>query len=56
MGSIADQAGLTHGREERRLVEATLVAVGLEQLRQEIVNVRTQSWVDVFSKWQREGI
>ena len=56
MGSLADEAGVTHGREERRSIEATLLDVGLEQVRQEIVNVRNRSWVEVFSKWQREGI
>lgn len=55
-GSIADQAGASRGREARRPIEAALARLGLEQMRQGLVNVRTEMWVDAFSKWQREGI
>src|SRR5688500_5512762 len=55
-GSIADQAGVSQGRDVRRPVEAALARLGAEQMRQGLVNVRTEMWVDAFSKWQREGI
>jgi hypothetical protein len=60
-GSIADQAGIDHtginpGRESRRAIEAALIALGLEQMRQGLVNVRTEMWVAAFSTWQQEGI
>ena len=60
-GSIADQAGIdqagrTQGRESRRAIEAALITLGLAQMRQGLVNVRTQMWVAAFSKWQRKGI
>lgn len=49
-GSIADQAGWREGRDARRSIEAVLVTIGLEQLRHGLVNVRTEMWVDAFSK------
>jgi hypothetical protein len=55
-GSIADQAGVDQGRAVRRQIEASLVAIGVLQVQYGVVNVRTKSWVDAFSKWQREGI
>lgn len=55
-GSIADQAGVDQGRHVRRPIEAALARLGREQIRQGVVNVRTDMWVDAFSKWQREGI
>jgi hypothetical protein len=60
-GSIADQAGIDHaginrGRESRRALEAALIALGRAQMQQGLVNVRTQMWVEAFSKWQGEGM
>jgi hypothetical protein len=55
-GSIADQAGVNQGRDVRRPIEVVLARLGREQIRQGVVNVRTDMWVDAFSKWQREGI
>ena len=51
-GSIADQAGL--GRENRRRLEATLIALGEQQIADGKVNARTSKWVEVFKQW-REG-
>jgi hypothetical protein len=57
-GSIADQAGIGSGlrRHVRRKVEASLIRLGTEQMRQGLVNVRTEIWVDAFSTWQRKGV
>jgi hypothetical protein len=56
-GSIADQAGLQGGRgDSRRAIEAALIELGEEQIRQGIVNVRTQMWTDAFRQWKRSGI
>lgn len=55
-GSIADQSAAGMDRHIGRLIEAALVVLGREQIRQGIVNVRTGLWVETFSKWQREGI
>jgi hypothetical protein len=52
-GSIADQAGIDQGSRARNAIEAALVRLGAEQMRQGLVNVRTEMWVDAFSKWQR---
>jgi hypothetical protein len=37
-GSIADQAGLDHGRAGRRLIEAVLIQLGETQLARGIAN------------------
>jgi hypothetical protein len=55
-GSVADQAGIGQDREGRRLVEAALINLGEEQIRDGIVNVRTQMWVEAFRQWQRDGV
>jgi len=55
-GSIADQAGVDKGRDVRSSIEAALAKLGRDQISQGVVNVRTDMWVDAFSKWQREGI
>ena len=55
-GSIADQAGISRGRDARRSVEVALLNLGTTQMRAGIVNVRTGTWVEVFSVWQREGV
>lgn len=55
-GSIADQAGVDQGRDVRRPIELALAKLGREQIRQGVANVRTDRWLDAFSKWQREGI
>jgi hypothetical protein len=55
-GSIADQAGVSQGRDVRRAIESALVRLGQQQIRDGVVNVRTAMWVDAFSKWQRTGI
>ncbi|MFH1998075.1 MAG: hypothetical protein ABIK28_00275 [Planctomycetota bacterium] len=54
-GSVADQAGVSLGRDVRRQIEMTLVELGLEQMRKSVVNDRTKTWVNAFRKW-REGI
>ena len=56
MGSIADQAGMERGRVSRRRIESVLILLGREQMRAGRVNVRTAMWVEVFEKWQREGV
>jgi hypothetical protein len=56
-GSIADQAGLQGGRtDSTRAIESALIGLGEEQIRQGIVNVRTQMWTDAFRQWKVEGI
>ena len=56
-GSIADEAGVSQSRDDaRREIEAALVRLGLEQMRQDVVNARTRMWVEAFSKWQQDGI
>ena len=55
-GSIADQAAVSAPREIRRRVESALINLGREQMRLEVKNPRTDSWVEVFSEWQRQGI
>ena len=55
-GSIADQAGVSLDREMRRPIEATLIELGEEQIRNGITNIRTRGWVDAFRQWQRTGI
>jgi hypothetical protein len=52
-GSIADQAGIGQGWRARSAIETALVRLGAEQMRQGLVNVRTETWVDAFSRWQR---
>tara|TARA_R110001599_G_scaffold353817_1_gene598878 strand:+ start:115 stop:441 length:327 start_codon:yes stop_codon:yes gene_type:complete len=54
-GSIADQAGINRSREARRSIEVAISALGLEQIRQGIVNVRTEMWIDAFSQWHSDG-
>ena len=56
-GSIADCAGLSQGRGDgRRDIEAALIRLGQEQMRQDVVNVRTAMWVDTFCQWRQGGI
>ena len=56
-GSIADQAGVSNpNRNGRRAIEAALVQLGHEQLRQGKVNSRTSMWVQAFEQWSRNGI
>ena len=55
-GSIADQAGMTRGRESRRSIEGALIRLGLAQIRAGRVNPRTPMWTEAFKKWQREGV
>jgi hypothetical protein len=51
-GSIADQAGLRAERgSNRKRLELVLRDLGLEQIRQGIVNPRTSMWVEAFQKW-----
>ncbi len=55
-GSIADQAGVAHGRDARRRIEQALIDLGNRQIEQGVVNARTEVWLNAFSKWLREGI
>jgi hypothetical protein len=55
-GSIADQGGVSQGRDVRRSIEVVLIRLGLELRQQGTVNARTAMWVDAFSTWQRDGI
>jgi hypothetical protein len=57
-GSIADQAGMTDGRrtDGTRAIQSALIALGEEQIRQGIVNVRTDMWTGAFRTWKRDGI
>jgi hypothetical protein len=57
-GSIADQAGISKGDRspQRKRIEATLVALGQEQLNIGIANVRTAMWVGAFQEWKQSGI
>lgn len=57
-GSVADQAGLGPGDRSphRRRIEAALVALGREQLKTGMTNVRTEMWVSAYEEWARRGI
>ena len=55
-GSIADQAGMTRGRESRRPIEGALIRLGQAQMSAGQVNPRTPMWVEVFMKWQQDGV
>jgi hypothetical protein len=56
-GSIADQAaGGGERTPQRRKIEAILVALGHEQLRNGNANVRTKMWISAFGEWERRGI
>lgn len=55
-GSIADQSAACADRRIGRRIEAALVVLGREQIRQGVVNARTGLWVDTFTKWRREGV
>jgi hypothetical protein len=57
-GSIADQAGISKGDRspERKTIEATLVALGQEQLKIGMANMRTEMWVGAFQEWKQSGI
>jgi len=56
-GSIADQAEASQGRgDARREIEGALIRLGLEQIRQDVVNSRTDMWVDTFCRWRQAGI
>ncbi len=56
-GSIADQAGLGGERNpRRRRIEAAMIALGREQIRQGPVNIRTRMWVEAFEGLHRDGI
>jgi hypothetical protein len=55
-GSMADQAGCENDRATRRKIEAALIKLGEAQLREGITNVRTDSWVQAFRRWQWDSI
>ena len=55
-GSIADEAGCQKGRAAQKLIEATLIKLGEQQIQEGTVNERTVMWVDTFRQWQRYGI
>lgn len=55
-GSLADMACTEQGRDARRKVEAALADLGEAQLREGLVNERTDVWVEAFRKWQGSGI
>lgn len=56
-GSIADQAGVRVERGiNRKRIEYVLRDLGLEQIRQGFVNLRTSTWVEAFQKWIEIGI
>jgi len=54
-GSVADQAVSADDQNSKRIV-ATLVALGTEQLKAGITNVRTEMWVSAYEEWARRGI
>src|SRR5438309_9934963 len=54
-GSIADEAGMSRGRESRRPIENALIRLGLAQVDAGRVNPRTSMWIEVLRKWQRDG-
>ena len=55
MGSVADEAILEFP-DARRQLEGLLIRLGREQMTLGRVNVRTETWVEVFEKWRAEGI
>ena len=55
-GSIADQAGIEGGREQRRSIEKALIELGKAQIQAGLTNTRTQLWVEAFSQRQDQDI
>ena len=55
-GSIADQAGLNSEGADRSMIESALIKLGVAQMGLGVVNARTETWVNAFSRWHREGI
>lgn len=51
-GSVADQAGVGDRDAGRASIEAALISLGEAQIKYELVNLRTVSWVDAFKKWR----
>jgi hypothetical protein len=54
-GSVADQAVLEFP-DARRQLDTLLIRLGREQISLGRVNVRTETWVSAFEKWQAERI
>ena len=55
-GSVADQGGIASSHDSRRRVQSALVALGEAQMSAGVVNPRTESWVEAFRSWERDGI
>jgi hypothetical protein len=56
-GSIADQAGIqSNGGRDRRAIEKRLIELGDMQLQADLINPRTQLWVEAFREAHRRGI
>ena len=55
-GSIADQAGIDENGKlsSRKEIAAALIALGDEQLQQDVSNMRTKMWVTAFQKWLQQ--
>jgi hypothetical protein len=53
-GSIADQAGI--GPSWTQSGVAALIDLGEEQIRQGLVNQRTEQWVRAFKSWRQPDI
>ena len=55
-GSVADQVGISEGKEERRKVEDTLITLGEFQISEDHLNPRTKSWIEAYKNWKNNGI
>lgn len=54
-GSLADQAGIERP-STRYKIESLLIQLGEEQKKINIVNQRTELWIEAFKEWKRSGI
>jgi hypothetical protein len=54
-GSIADQP-FTDNSVQRKELEKLLIRLGRLQIHAGITNVRTETWVMAFEKWQQLGL
>lgn len=51
-GFIADQGGVNGSGGLRKEITAIMVRIGRMQMSENMVNPRTEMWVDAFEQWQ----
>ena len=52
-GSIADQGGLNGSDEFMSQIKALMIHIGRMQMSMNMINVRTEMWVDAFEHWRK---